>query len=80
MISITIPVSSLGSALTTGAEVSADGLMLTARWVPSGRPTGSRAALIAAASRSGPSPHPCAWANHASGERFGESANRDSAS
>ncbi len=75
-----MPLRSEGSALTTGAEVSADGLTLTARWVPSGRPIGSRAALIAAASRSGPRPQPWAWANHASGERFGESENRDSAS
>ena len=77
---MTIPVRSLGSDLMTGDEVRAEGLTLTARCVPSGRPTGSIAARIAAASRSGPRPHPWACANQASGERLGELVKRASAS
>ena len=46
---------------------SAEGLTLTARWVPGGRPSRARAARIAAASSSGPSPQAFACANQVEG-------------
>ena len=51
----------------TRSEESAEGLTLIARWVSNGRPSGSSAARIAAASSSAPRPQPCAWANQTSG-------------